>query len=251
MSRHITRMTLNDAEHIPAEQRQAIIDGYLPHMRLARVEGFPAQGSGAVFPFEEDMLRCEPFPIPSHFVQINGVDFGFDHPFAACHCAWDREDDIWYVCRTYRDKGGAAPIHAAAMRPWGAWVPTAWPHDGLQHDKGSGAQLAEQYRDNGVNMLHEHATHEQGGFGVEAGIAEMAERMQTGRWKVFAGNEDWFGEFRLYHREDGKIIKVRDDLLSASRYALMMRRFAASPPTSNERRERVNVSNCRYSFMGG
>jgi len=249
MSRHITRMTIDDAEHYTPEQRQAIIDSYPAHEREARVKGLPSLGSGRVFPFEEEGLRCEPFQIPAYFVQINGVDFGFDHPFAACHCAWDREDDVFYVVSTYRDKGGSAPIHAAAMRPWGTWTPTAWPHDGLQHDKGSGAQLAEQYRDNGVNMLYEHATHEAGGFGLEAGIAEMSERMQTGRWKVFNGNEDWFGEFRLYHREDGKIIKVRDDLLSATRYALMMRRFAAAPPVKTRRERSVGTGN-RLNWMG-
>jgi len=136
------------------------------------------------------------------------------------------------------------------MRPWGLWVPTARPHDGLQHDKGSGDQLAEQYRDQGLNMLYEHATHEAGGFGVEAGISEMAERMQTGRWKVFSGNEDWFGEFRLYHREDGKIVKLRDDLLSASRYALMCRRFAIVKPFSRERTSRVGAGG-KLGWMGG
>ncbi len=248
MTRHVTRMTLEDAGHYTPEQRQAIIDGYPVWERKARVEGLPALGSGHVFPFDEETLRCAPFQMPQHFVRINGVDFGFDHPFAACHCAWDREDDIFYVCRTYRAQGAAAPIHAAAMRPWGDWVPTAWPHDGLQHDKGSGDQLAEQYRENGVNTLHEHATHEAGGFGLEAGISEMSERMQTGRWKVFDGNEDWFSEFRLYHREEGKIIKLRDDLLSASRYALMMRRFAVSPPT--KARSRATVGQGRFTWMG-
>ena len=34
----------------------------------------------------------------------------------------------------------------------------AWPHDGFQHDKGSGDQLAEQYRAQGLTMLAEHAT---------------------------------------------------------------------------------------------
>ena len=37
---------------------------------------------------------------------------------------------------------------------------------------------------------------------------------------------DWFEEFRLYHREDGKIVKVGDDLMSATRYGLMMLRHA-------------------------
>lgn len=54
------------------------------------------------------------------------------------------------------------------------------PHDGL-HDKGSGAELAAQYKTNGLKMLEEHATHAAGGNGVEAGITEMLERMRTDR----------------------------------------------------------------------
>jgi hypothetical protein len=65
---------------------------------------------------------------------------------------------------------------------------------------------------------------------LEAGITEMLERMQTGRWKVFSYLEDWFGEFRLYHRKDGLIVKANDDRISAARYALMMKRFAARKP---------------------
>jgi hypothetical protein len=54
----------------------------------------------------------------------------------------------------------------------------------------------------------------------------MLQRMQTGRWKVFNTCQRWIEEFRLYHRDDGRIVKERDDLISASRYAMMMRRYA-------------------------
>ena len=50
--------------------------------------------------------------------------------------------------------------------------------------------------------------------------------MRTGRWKVFAGCGEWLEEYRLYHRKDGRIVKMADDLLCASRYAMMMRRYA-------------------------
>jgi uncharacterized protein (DUF2126 family) len=53
-------------------------------------------------------------------------------------------------------------------------------------------------------------------------------RMQTGRWKVSNHLNDWLGEFRLYHRKDGKVVKEHDDLLCASRYAMMMKRYAAT-----------------------
>jgi hypothetical protein len=49
-------------------------------------------------------------------------------------------------------------------------------------------------------MLPERATFEDGTNGVEAGVLEMLERMQTGR-KVFSTCGAWLGEFRLYHRD--------------------------------------------------
>ena len=55
---------------------------------------------------------------------------------------------------------------------------------------------------------------------------EMLDRMQTGRWKVFDTCQHWIEERRLYHRKDGQIVKLMDDVLSASRYALMMKRKA-------------------------
>lgn len=230
MSRSITRMEIFDAEHYTPEQREAIISSYPPHERDARIKGIPSLGSGRVFPIADEQVLCDPFEIPAHYVQINGIDFGWDHPFAATRNAWDRDSDIWYICGAYREREATPPIHCASIKPWGDWIPCAWPHDGYKHDNGSGKELAAQYKDQGLNMLPEHATHEAGGNGVEAGILEMLERMQTGRFKVFRNLENYMGEFRLYHREDGKIIKEREDLISSSRYAIMMRRFAKTKP---------------------
>jgi hypothetical protein len=61
----------------------------------------------------------------------------------------------------------------------------------------------------------------------------MLERMLTGRWKVFSNCADWLEERRLYHREDGKIVKEADDTISASRYAYMMLRHAKVQPIVN------------------
>ncbi len=59
---------------------------------------------------------------------------------------------------------------------------------------------------------------------------EMLERMESGRFKVFAHLGDWFQEFKLYHRKDGKVVKKLDDLMSATRYAVMMKRKAIVRP---------------------
>lgn len=231
MSRHVTRMTIDDAEHYTPEQRAEIIASYPAHERKARAKGIPILGSGRVFPIDEDDIKVKAFDIPETWVQIGGLDFGWDHPTAAARLAWDKDTDTIYVTASYGMREATPIIHAAALKPWGDWLPFAWPHDGLQKDKGSGDALADQYRDQGLNMLSEKATHEDGGFGVEAGIAEMLDRMLSDRWKVFEHLEDWLAEFRLYHRKDGLIVKLNDDRLSASRYAMMMKRFATKKPT--------------------
>lgn len=203
---------------------------YPAHERDARSKGIPTLGSGRIFPVAEESIKVQAFPIPPHWARINGLDFGWDHPTAAVQLAWDRDNDCLYVVQTHRQKEATPLLHAATVKAWGPWVPTAWPHDGLQHDKGSGEQLALQYAKAGLLMLKDRSTFEDGSNGVEAGLMDMLERMQTGRLKVFSHLEDWFGEFRLYHRKDGKVVKLQDDLMSATRYALMMKRKAITRP---------------------
>jgi hypothetical protein len=219
-------MTIDDVDHYTAEEKARIIASYPAHEREARAMGIPTMGSGRIFPVEEALIKIPPRDIPKHWPQIVGLDFGWDHPTAAARLAWDRDNDTVYVTAAYRRKEAVPAIHAAAVSAWGKWIPVAWPHDGLQHDKGSGLQLKEQYANHGLSMLPEQASHAEGGNGVEAGIMDMLERMETGRFKVFDGLNDWFEEFRLYHRLDGKIVKERDDLMSATRYGVMMLRFA-------------------------
>ena len=238
MSRHVTSMTIDDVEHYSAEEKARIIASYPPHEREARAKGIPTMGSGRVFPIAEEKIAIEPVPIPDFWPQIVGVDFGIDHPFGAARLAWDRDSDTVYVTHCYRVRGEIPAIHAVQIKAWGEWIPVAWPHDGLIRDKGSGEQLASQYGSHGVNMLPERAEHAEGGNGVEAGIADMLERMSTGRFKVFKNLGDWFEEFRLYHRVDGLIVKERDDLMSATRYACMMLRFATTKHPIEKPRER-------------
>ena len=222
-------MTIEDAEHIPEAERARIIAAFPAHEREARARGVPILGSGRVFPFPEESLSVAPFAVPAHWALLGAMDFGWDHPFAAVKLAWDRDADCVYVTAAYRVREQTPVVHAAALKPWGALLKWAWPHDGLAHDKGSGDTLAAQYRAQGLKMLRAHATHGDGGFGLEAGIMAMLDRMKSGRLKVFAHLSDWFEEFRLYHRKDGLIVKERDDLISATRIGLMMLRHAASP----------------------
>ncbi len=226
-------MTIDDAEHISPEQRAAIIASYPEHERDARVKGIPALGSGRIFPIAEDSILVDPIAVPKHWALIGGLDFGWDHPTAAVKLGHDRDNDRVYVVNCYRVKEQTPLINAGSLKPWGPSMPWAWPQDAYQRDKRAGGTLKDDYTMHGLNMLGEHAQFADGGNSVEAGLMAMLERMQTGRFKVFRNHcDDWLDEFRLYHRKDGLIVKEYDDLLDATRYALMMLRFASVPRTA-------------------
>ena len=239
---HVTTMTIHDAEHYTEEQRAAIIATYPEYERKARTEGIPQLGSGRVFPLSREAIACQSFAIPEHWPQICGIDFGWDHPSAGVRLAWDRDNDAVYVTATHRAREQTPMMFASAVKPWGDWLPWSWPHDGKasggKFDAKEQQQLQAIYKGHGLKMLALQAQFEDGTNGVEAGITDMLERMQTGRLKVFAHLADWFEEFELYHRKDGLIVKLNDDLISATRYALMMRRFAK---TKRETVKRIAV----------
>ena len=138
-----------------------------------------------------------------------------------------------YVSRCYRIRESTPVVHAGVLRAWGRDLRWAWPKDGNRETlEGAGIALADQYRKQGLDMWPEYAHYDNGGeksVSVEAGLADMLTRMESGRFKVFKHNNDWLDEFRLYHRKDGKVHKEHDDLLCATRYAVMMLRFAQTP----------------------
>jgi len=226
-SRNLVQMTITDVAHYSPEQIKEIVASYQPHEREARAKGIPTLGSGRVFPISRADVEIAPFDIPEHWYQLAGIDFGWDHPTAAVSCAIDRDTDTFYITRSYGRSETVIGQHAITLQAWGSWLPFAWPHDGYQHDRTSGDQISCQYRDLGINMMVEHATHPAGGTSVEAGVQEMLEAMMQGRFKVFSHLSDWWDEFNIYHRKNGSIVKLRDDRLSATRYAWMMKRFAS------------------------
>jgi len=236
MTRHVTFMQIDDAEHYTLAERAAIIAAYPAHEREARAKGIPVLGSGRVFPIAEEEIACDPFVVPKYFPRLGAMDFGWDHPFAAVEIAYDTTADAIYVIRAYRKREESPAIHAIALKPWGAWLPWAWPRDGHRETlEGAGHALAKQFRDHGLNMMGSHAQFTDGSVNVEAGLMDMLDRMQTGRFKVFRHLNDWWEEFRLYHRKDGRVVKERDDLMSATRYGVMMIRNSLIERSSNNR----------------
>ena len=179
------RIDAQDAKHISAERRAQLEESYLPHEREARIHGIPQLGIARVFPFPiESLMR----PIdPDTDIQgwarwIVGVDFGYGHPFAAALCAWVPEIDEFFVVDGFKMERGEALYHVKRIAGMcrGLRIPIAWPHDGLQHEKGSGIALADVYRRVGAPMLGKHAENKGGGYHVEPAIEEMCGFMKRG-----------------------------------------------------------------------
>lgn len=226
--------TWDDAPHMTPEHRDQKLKEFPEHEREMRSKGVPLMGQGLVFPFADEELIVDDFEIPRHWPRITGLDYGWEHPFAAVELAWNRDADVVYVVAEYSESKQTPPIHAAAINKWGEWIPVAWPHDGLNTEKGTGEQLVKLYRDAHVNLLQQKATNPprpgkqegEGGNSAEASVLDMYERMSEKRWKVFRSCRKWLQEKRQYHRQDGKLVKLYDDVISASRYAHMMLRHA-------------------------
>lgn len=244
--RHVTSMTIDDAEHFTAEQRQKIIDSYPEHEKEARTKGIPVLGSGRIFPVTQESITTELHDFPTFWPRLGAMDFGWDHPFAAIELIWDRDQDVVYVSKAYRERQATPLIHAGALKPWGN-LNWAWPRDGRNETlAGAGIALADQYKGQGLDMMHEHAQFQDGSVSVEAGLMEMLTRMQTGRFKVAKHLLDWFEEFNLYHRKDGKVVKLHDDLMSATRYGVMMLRHATTMQAKKDFNRKIEYQNLGF-----
>ena len=235
--------TWNEAPHLSDDHKEAILGQYPAYQRAMRSMGSPLMGSGLVFQYSEESISCDRFEIPGHFWIINGMDFGWNHPQAHVQLAIDPDTSCVYVVQGWK-KSEKQPFEAwAVVKHWAKNVPTAWPHDGQQHKQQSGNRDAvkqkDMYESEGWLMLDDNATWSDGGNGVGAGLLEFNRLMSLGLFKVFNDLTEVLEEIREYHTKTtptgiSEIVKVKDDLIDAIRYAFMMARFAEQRAYINE-----------------
>lgn len=240
--------------HYTKERVAQLLEGFEPWERDARGFGIPVLGDGAVFNVDWKTILCDPIPIPKHWMIINGIDFGWDHPSAGVQIAIDPDsgekghDGTIYVIDVFKKVASTAADFASCVKLWpGQW---AWPHDGAQHEKSTGIVVAEEYRRQGLDMLHERATHDGKSNSLALSINECKTRFMNGQLKIFntaamkGGMQDsLLTELRQYHRIDGKVVPLKDDAIAAMRYAIMMRRFAKAPNEKDELADLIRQRN--------
>lgn len=226
---------VSNGGHIPDERLPELLSQYKESERATRLYGADMQGEGSVFDFPVDGIkhRLDPADVPLHWPWLWGMDFRHSgsistgHPFAAVLACWDRDSDTIYVMHVERMLG-LASSHVVAMKAYPRWeAPVAWPHDGGRGGSVvSGDTLAQTYKKLGLNMRPTHATLPEGGFDFEGGLRIMENRFGAGKLKIAAHLHAWFDEYAGYHRKNGLVVKVDDDLLSATRVLCMDIRFA-------------------------
>lgn len=243
-------MGLKDALHYRPEDIPKIAASYPEHERRARVEGKPQLGEGAVFAIDFDGVMIDPPERQRWWTYLGGLDFGGagdgSHPSAAVEVAWDREGDKLYVLREHRVKGGTLSAFCAPLRRWSMGpdqsLPFAWPHDGRQVDRISGAYMRDLYENEGLLLLDDMARgserHRHRGS-LEESVAEIADRLATGHLKISRACPMLREEMEGYRREKGRIVPEYDDLISALRYAVMCKEFGLSAMRTGRDRIRV------------
>ena len=194
-----------------AEAQAELEASYLPHERAARTQGIPALGAGVIYPVSEEEIKIAPFAIPKFYRHAYALDVGWNRT-AALWGALDTETDVLYIYSEHYRADAEPAIHAQAIKSRGAWIPGVIDPASRGRNQTDGQSLLTMYRTLGLQLTEANNA-------VEAGIYEMWSRLSTGRMKVFSTCTNFFGEYRIYRRDEkGKVVKTNDHLMDAGRY---------------------------------
>lgn len=214
VDKFVTQVTWDDVPHMDADQKAKILKGYSDHEKAARSKGIPSLGSGAIYPYLEEYITCDPFPIPEWWPRAYGLDVGWNMT-AAVWGAMNPETQEIYIYSEHFMGMGVPAIHASAIKARGEWISGAIDpasHGGSQAD---GKALFDLYIQEGLDVVAaDNAT--------EAGIFNVGQKFSAGRLKIFNTCQNLLTEYRVYRRDEkGHIVKKNDHGLDALRYLIM------------------------------
>ena len=227
--RRLIIMSIDDASFYSPEERAEVLAQWPEQEARARVKGLPIIGEGLIYPVMDEEFTCPRMKLEPYYRLIAGLDVGIAHPTAVAYLAYNPDSDTVYVTDEYKREDPLIAVHATAIKMRPGNIPVAWPHDALKTEPKTGEHMSDLYRKHGVNMLPLSARYHDDRGGpqpVEPVIADILERMRTGRFKVFDDCREWLREKAHYHRQKGKPVNYMDDLMKATMYGMMMLRYA-------------------------
>lgn len=210
-TKYVVMAGWDDAPHLTEQDKKELYSTIPPYQRDARSKGIPQLGSGAIYPVPESDFVIPDFELPRHYPRGYGLDVGWNRT-AAIWGALDRDSDILYLYSEYYRGHAEPPVHSAAIRARGIWIPGRIDPAARGRGQKDGEQLLNNYRDLGLEL--QEALNAR-----EAGIHEVYLRLTTGRLKVFKSLVNWLAEFRIYRRDEkGQVVKENDHAMDATRY---------------------------------
>lgn len=215
----------DDVPHLDEEMKARTIATMLPYQIAARTKGEPTLGSGAIYPVTEDSIKVKAFAIPDHWPRSYGMDVGWLRT-AAPFVAQDPGSGIYYVYSLHYVSAANPSAHADAIKARGDWMQGAIDPASRGRSQSDGQALMDTYNELGLHLVKADNA-------VDAGIGEVWELFISGRLKIFDSLEDFWREFRKYHRnEKGVIVKGNDHALDGLRYWVMSGRniMRIAPP---------------------
>jgi len=236
----------DDVPHIPESEQQAIIATTPPYQLDARTKGTPSLGAGSIYPLPESEISCDPFPIPDSWPRAFALDCGWNRT-AAIWGARDPGSGVIYLYSEHYQGQGEPASHAQAIRGRGAWIPGVIDPACLGSSQIDGRTLMDMYRN--LGLVLEPAVN-----AVEAGITEVWQLLIAGRLKVMSNCQNWFKEYRQYHRDDkgnGKIVKKDDHLQDATRYLIVSGREHMRVQPAPQKEKPVSAWASASSFSTG
>lgn len=240
-SKYLVNAGWIDAPHLDEKAKSELLASTPPYLRDARSKGIPSLGAGAIYPIPESEIVVPYFPIPVYWPRAYGLDVGWNRT-AALWAAWEPSTGICYLYAEHY-RGMAEPaVHAEAVKARGDWIhgvvdPAA--HGSSQRD---GEKLVDLYRQLGLKLTFADNS-------VDAGIYDTWSALSVGKLKVMSHLLNFFGEYRLYQRnEHGHIVKKNDHLMDVMRYIVRSGR-AVSRVAGNE--EQYMASADAYERVAG
>jgi phage terminase large subunit-like protein len=235
----------DDVPHLDAHTKRHLIATSPPYQLDARTKGLPQLGAGAIYQIAESQITVPDFAIPRHYRRFFGLDAGGGAKnTAVVWCAEDPELNTVYVYSTYSRASPELALHVAAITARGLWIPGVGDAAALIVTEHDAEQIIAQYQRAGVDIILADKA-------VETGIQDVWELMTAGQFKVFQSCASWFQEFRMYHRDEkGRIVRVDNHEMDATRYAIRSGRKRGKTPTHDQDR-RAKTSELLKRPSGG
>lgn len=219
---YVVTATWDDVPHLSEQAKKDLWASIPPYQRDARSKGIPQLGSGQIYPVSESEITCAPISIPQSWRRCYGLDVGWNRT-AAIWLAEDPVSKIWYAWSEHYIGREEPALQAQAIRARGEKIPGVIDPASRGRGQKDGAQLLQDYKDLGLNVTPSKNA-------VEAGLYEVWQMFSGGMLKIFNTLTNTLEEYRVYRRDEkGHVVKERDHLMDALRYAILSGRDCAEP----------------------